>query len=73
MEARLRAAVESEGDTLADLHFWRLGPGHLGAIVSVVTKRNRDPDYYRARLARFPDLSHLAVEMKVAPAAEAAR
>lgn len=22
---------------LADLHLWRLGPGHLGAILSVVT------------------------------------
>ena len=43
MEARVRAAVESEGDTLADLHLWRLGPGHLGAIVSVMTKREPRP------------------------------
>jgi hypothetical protein len=33
----LRKTIESEGDRLADLHLWRLGPGHLGAIVSVVT------------------------------------
>lgn len=67
MEQRLRAAIESEGDRLADLHLWRLGPGHLGAIVSVVTAQRRDPDYYRARLARFRALSHLTVEVKVAP------
>jgi cation diffusion facilitator family transporter len=59
----LRQAVESDGDQIADLHLWRLGPGHLGAIVSVVTARGRDADYYRARLARFKSLSHLTVEV----------
>jgi cation diffusion facilitator family transporter len=67
MAGRLRQAIESQGDQLADLHLWRLGPGHLGAIVSVVTKQHRDPDYYRARLARFRSLSHLTVEVKVSP------
>ena len=67
MEQRLRQAIEGEGDRLADLHLWRLGPGHLGAILSVVTAQRRDPDYYRARLARFRALSHLTVEVKVAP------
>ena len=37
MEAKLRETIEAEGDELADFHLWRLGPGHLGAIVSVVT------------------------------------
>jgi cation diffusion facilitator family transporter len=67
MEDRLRQAIESQGDRLADLHLWRLGPGHLGAIVSVVTKEDRDADYYRARLERFRSLSHLTVEVKVSP------
>ena len=67
MEDRLRQAIESQGDQLADLHLWRLGPGHLGAIVSVVTKEDRDADYYRARLERFRSLSHLTVEVKVSP------
>jgi cation diffusion facilitator family transporter len=67
MAGRLRQAIESQGDQLADLHLWRLGPGHLGAIISVVTKQHRDPDYYRARLARFRSLSHLTVEVKVSP------
>jgi Co/Zn/Cd efflux system component len=30
MATNLRQAVESEGDQLADLHLWRLGPGHVG-------------------------------------------
>ncbi|MDB5392870.1 MAG: cation transporter [Rhodospirillales bacterium] len=63
MANRLRQAVESEGDQVADLHLWRLGPGHLGAIVSIITKQSREADYYRARLAGFRSLSHLTVEV----------
>jgi cation diffusion facilitator family transporter len=63
MATNLREAIESEGDQLADLHLWRLGPGHLGAIISVVTTRAREAEYYRARLARFRSLSHLTVEV----------
>jgi Co/Zn/Cd efflux system component len=60
----LRSAIEAEGDRLADLHLWRLGPGHLGAIVSVVTARSRGADFYRARLGHFPMLSHLTIEVR---------
>ena len=63
MATSIRAAIESEGGQLADLHLWRLGPGHLGAFVSVVTKHARNTDYYRARLAHFKSLSHLIVEV----------
>jgi len=64
MADNLRAAIESEDDRLADLHLWRLGPGHLGAIVSVVTTKGRDQQYYRARLGRFRSLSHLTIEVQ---------
>ena len=63
MANNLRQAVESEGDQLADLHLWRLGPGHVGAIISVITTEAREADYYRARLARFRSLSHLTIEV----------
>lgn len=59
----VRKAVEVEGDHVEDLHLWRLGPGHLGAIVSVDTATDRGPEFYRARLARFPTLSHVTVEV----------
>jgi cation diffusion facilitator family transporter len=64
MAESLRQMIESEGDQIADLHLWRLGPGHLGAIVSVITRQARGPGYYRARLAAFPSLSHLTVEVQ---------
>ena len=63
MAGKLRQAIEGEGDQLADLHLWRLGPGHLGAIVSVVTTRAREANYYKSRLARFRSLSHVTVEV----------
>jgi cation diffusion facilitator family transporter len=62
----VRGMVEAEGDRLADLHLWRLGPGHLGAIVSVVSPGGRDVAFYRARLAQFSSLSHVTVEVAVA-------
>ena len=55
--------IEADGDKLADLHLWRLGPGHLGAIITVVTDKQREAAYYRERLERFRDLSHLTVEV----------
>ncbi len=63
MASKLRQAVEGEGDQIADLHLWRLGPGHLGAIVSVVTAQAREANYYKSRLARFASLSHLTIEV----------
>jgi cation diffusion facilitator family transporter len=62
----LRRAIESEGDKLGDLHLWRLGPGHLGAIVCVVTRNPRGESYYREKLARFEALSHLTIEVRQA-------
>ncbi len=59
----LRAAIESEGDSVADLHVWRLGPGHLGAVVSVATSTSRDIQFYRNLLGRFRSVSHLTIEV----------
>ena len=64
MADNLRRAIEGEGDRLADLHLWRLGPGHLGAIVSVITPTGRSEADYRAKLARFRSLSHLTIEVR---------
>jgi cation diffusion facilitator family transporter len=61
---RLRQAIETDGDHLTDLHLWRLGPGHLGAVLSVVTGQDRRPEYYRQRLRQFPALSHITVEVQ---------
>ena len=64
MAERMRDAIEADGDRLTDLHLWRLGPGHLGAILSVATRQERGPDYYQALLGRFRALSHVTVEVQ---------
>jgi Co/Zn/Cd efflux system component len=70
MADNLKRSIENDGDQLVDLHLWRLGPGHLGAIVSVATAKQDEEQYYRAKLARFRSLSHLTIEVRrVDPAA----
>ncbi len=60
---RVRHEIENRGDEVVDLHLWRLGPGHLGAIVAVSTHTDREARFYRERLAHIPSLSHLTIEV----------
>jgi Co/Zn/Cd efflux system component len=60
----VRTTIESDGSTVSDLHLWRLGPGHLGAIVSVCPSEGHTSDYYRAKLARYRTLSHVTIEIQ---------
>jgi cation diffusion facilitator family transporter len=59
----VRQMVEEAGDRVTDLHVWRLGPGHLVAILSIATGQAREPGFYRDRLARFRSLSHVTIEV----------
>ena len=64
MAKTVRDMIESGGDRLADFHLWRLGPGHLGAIICVATEQARDAGYYQERLGKFSALSHITVEVR---------
>jgi cation diffusion facilitator family transporter len=68
LAAQLRERLERDGDALADLHIWRLGPGHLGAIVSVATHTARDAQHYRQKIGALAPFSHLTVEVERAAA-----
>ncbi|MBL8709488.1 MAG: CDF family Co(II)/Ni(II) efflux transporter DmeF, partial [Rhodospirillaceae bacterium] len=61
----IRAEVEALGDQVTDLHVWRVGPGHLAGIVSIVTRQPRNVDFYRAALTGVAKLSHLTIEVEV--------
>lgn len=61
---QLRDTIEVDGDELADLHLWRLGPGHLGAILSICSVHGRSVSDYRQKLTRFKSLSHLTIEVQ---------
>jgi cation diffusion facilitator family transporter len=60
---RMRQVVHAGGDQVSDLHLWRLGPGHLGAIVCVTTETLREATFYREKLSGFAAVSHLTVEI----------
>ncbi|HEX6440962.1 MAG TPA: CDF family Co(II)/Ni(II) efflux transporter DmeF [Stellaceae bacterium] len=64
IENRLETAT---GDRIADLHLWRVGPGHHAAVVSIVSDRPQPPAAYKARLAGIPGLSHVTVEVLACP------
>jgi cation diffusion facilitator family transporter len=64
MDSRVRTAFETAGDKLLDLHVWRLGPGHYGAVISVLTSAaQRGPSFYHAMLRQIKGLSHITVEV----------
>jgi Co/Zn/Cd efflux system component len=51
---------------VADLHLWRLGPGHRGLIVSLITPTPRSTEEIKAVLrARHSGLSHVTIEVEV--------
>ncbi|HKU53824.1 MAG TPA: CDF family Co(II)/Ni(II) efflux transporter DmeF [Rhizomicrobium sp.] len=51
---------------IPDLHLWRLGPGHRGLIVSLISPDAISAEAVKATLrGRYPDLSHVTVEVAV--------
>lgn len=67
MEAQIRAALETDGARIEDLHLWHLGPAKYGAIVAIEAIRPLSPDSCRTRLAHLPSIVHLTVEVAVRP------
>lgn len=63
LAGEIKRRLEVGDDRLADLHLWRLGPGHIGLIVSIVSDAPREPDAYKARLTGLRGLSHVTVEV----------
>lgn len=63
----IKEMIEREmGARVADLHLWRLGPGHESLIVSLVSPAHTNAEQIKAGLRRhYPDLSHVTVEVAV--------
>lgn len=59
----VRRRLEVDGDRVADMHLWRLGPGHTALIASVVSHEPQAPGAYKARLQDIGGLSHVTVEV----------
>ena len=70
MAENVRHAIEDRGDKVVDLHVWRVGPGHMSAVLSVATNESQhDSRFYHAALKGFKGLSHVTVEVQPAHSA----
>ena len=67
----IRAKLEQGADRVADLHLWRLGPGHNAVIATVVTGKPAPASTYKARLAEVEGLSHVTIEVEICPESHA--
>lgn len=66
-ESAVRRAIESDGESrIADLHIWRIAPGQLAAILTVVARKPHSAAHYKTRLARISELSHTTIEVEEA-------
>ncbi|HWF64979.1 MAG TPA: CDF family Co(II)/Ni(II) efflux transporter DmeF [Rhizomicrobium sp.] len=67
MSGAIKATIEQDlGARVADLHLWRLGPGHHGLIVSLISPGPTTAEEIKAALrVSYPDLSHVTVEVAV--------
>jgi len=64
LTAEVRRRLSDEGETVIDLHLWRLGPGHHAVIAVIAADPPRPVATYRARLAGLAGLSHVTIEVR---------
>jgi cation diffusion facilitator family transporter len=64
LEHEIIERLETNGDRISDLHLWRVGPGHMAAVISLVTHDPAPPHAYKERLADLSSLSHVTVEVE---------
>ena len=57
--------IESDDNRneVIDLHVWRIGENELATIISLVSEKPQQPEYYHARLKKYRDLIHISVEV----------
>ncbi len=67
MSGAIKSTIERDlGARVADLHLWRLGPGHQGLIVSLVSPGPTTAEEIKGALRQhYPGLSHVTVEVAV--------
>ncbi len=63
----IKEKLEAGEDRVADLHLWRVGPGHYAVIATVVTDRPTPAAEFKSRLSMLSGLSHVTIEVEVCP------
>jgi cation diffusion facilitator family transporter len=67
LSTKIVERLETRGDKVSDLHVWRVGPGHMAAIVSLVSDHPETSSAYKQRLSGLSGLSHITVEVERCP------
>ena len=60
----IQKCLEQGSDRIADLHLWRVGPGHNAVVATIVSHEPQAPSFYKRRLAKIPGLSHVTIEVE---------
>lgn len=67
LRQKILLRLEQKDDRVSDLHLWRVGPGHLAAVISLVSDNPLTPGHYKRRLAGLSGLSHVTIEVQPCP------
>jgi len=64
LEQAVRGAIESEdGNRIADLHLWSIGPQTYAVAMSIVTDQPKSPPHYKSLLPDRVRVAHMTVEL----------
>lgn len=63
LEAHVRQALETETDTVTDLHIWQVGPGHFSVIAAIASSAPKSAAEYAALLRNIEHVSHTTIEI----------
>ena len=64
MLERVNAAIEGvDGNRVADLHVWSIGPGIFSAVITVVSNDPKPPEYYKNLVPQDLGIVHATVEV----------
>lgn len=63
VRTKIRETLEGEGDRVADLHVWSIGPNIHGVIVAIVADDPRSPEHYKNALPADLGLAHVTIEV----------
>lgn len=65
---QIRVALQAgTDDFVSDLHVWRVGPGRLAALASIVSDHAKAPEHYKTVMQDAVDLAHVTVEVNPCP------
>ena len=64
MLEQVNAAIEGvDGNRIADLHVWSIGPGIFSAVITVVSNDPKQPEYYKNLVPEGLGIVHATVEV----------